>query len=91
MEARKVGVLNRFEPGDGVTPVGVRSSLPPPIYSDCPRVGDDKADTARKGTVSCRAVILALGLGQIGKAPDSESGNVQVRTLEAQPASAVHV
>jgi len=30
MEARKVGVLNRFEPGDDRNVVGVRPSQPPP-------------------------------------------------------------
>lgn len=30
VEARKAGALTRFEPGDGVTTVGVRSSLLPP-------------------------------------------------------------
>ena len=30
LEVRKVGVLNRFEPGDDSNVVGVRSSQPPP-------------------------------------------------------------
>ena len=37
LEGRKVGVLTRFEPGDGVTPVGVRSSCLPLRLSDVQR------------------------------------------------------